>query len=445
MALKKYMPHYRATLRLGMPIVVGQLGTIVLGFADTLMVGHYNTSALAAASFVNSLYNLVTIALLGFSYGITPIVGAMFSRGEEREAGAAVRTGIIANGLFCGGLMAAMLVLYFLLPKLGQPVELLPLIRPYYLVILISMAFVAAFNVMRQFTDAITQTDRAMWLLVGGNVLNIVGNWMLIYGIGPFPELGLFGAGLSTLLSRVLMAVGFVWLLLSARKYATFREGFRDKSLCGCKLRKMFATSLPVALQMGMETGAFSVSAVMVGWLGAVALASYQVLMTISTLGYLFYYSIGAAIAIRVAAFSGSGDREGVRTATAAGYHTLLAMSAVTSIFLSVAGGWLISCFTSDAAVIASATALIMPLVLYQFGDATQICYANALRGTSYVKPMIWCAFVSYILVGLPTAFLLGFPAGLGERGIFLSFSAALFTAAGLFYWQFRRAVGARY
>ena len=206
--------HHKAILRLGLPIAVGQLGVIIMGFADTMMVGRYSTGALAASSFVNSVFNLVAFLLMGYSYGLTPLVGSLFGRGCKPQAGTTLGSAVVCNLLFALLLMAVMGWGYTQLHHMGQPAEIMPLVRPYYLAVLASVPFLALFNALRQFTDGITETRTAMWALLTGNGLNILGNWLLIYGIGPFPELGLLGAGLSTLCSRVVMAVVLLAVLL---------------------------------------------------------------------------------------------------------------------------------------------------------------------------------------------------------------------------------------
>lgn len=431
--------HYKATLRLGWPIAVGQLGIILTGFADTIMVGHYSTDALAAASFVNNLFNLVTFLLMGFAYGLTPLVSGLVGKGDHRGAGAMLRQGLAANVAFCAALLTVMGTLYFFLDRLGQPAELLPLIRPYYLVMLASMGFVMLFNVLRQFTDGTQHTAAGMWVLLTGNVLNIVGNWLLIFGVGGLPELGLLGAGISTLSARVLMGLLIVLVVWFAPRYADYRAGFAAARLRGRELRRVAAMSLPVAAQSGLEAGAFSFSAVMAGWLGTAELAAYQILMTIGTLGFLFYYSFGAGMSIRLAAFMGTGDRLQVRLAEQAGRHILLLLATVASLVFFFLQRPLIAAFTSDAAVVQLSLGLILPLILYQYADAVQISYANALRGVSRVVSMMKVAFVSYILIGIPAGYLLGFPCGFGIRGIFLAFSLGLGTAAFFYRNEFRK------
>lgn len=434
--------HYRETLKIGMPIVIGQLGVIVLGFADTMMVGHYNTPSLAAASFVNNIFTLVSITLMGFSYGITPLVSALFARKQYDKAGATVKNALYANLIFGAAVISVMTALYFFLDKLGQPEELLPLMRPYYIVILVSMAFIVLFNVFRQFTDGITYTRLAMWVLLGGNAFNIVFNYLLIYGKFGFPELGLLGAGISTMSSRIAMAAAIMLIIWRDKRFRAYREGFVKSAYNGMEIRRIMKISFPISLQMGMETGTFTFGAVMAGWLGAIPLASFQVMVTVSMLGFMFYYGIGAALAIRVASFEGLGDVRNVRRAASSGYRILLMLAFVSSVVFFSLSDYLISFFTDDAAVAATCLSLIPALILYQFGDATQICFANALRGTSHVMSMMWIAFVSYILIGIPSGYIFGFPCGFGEHGIFYAFSIALFSAAILFCVKFYRVIG---
>lgn len=432
-------PHYKDTLRLGLPIAVGQIGVIATGFADTMMVGRYSTDALAAASFVNNLFTLVSFLLMGYSYGLTPLVSARVGRGEKTEAGGLLRQALVANGLYGLLLLGVMAGLYFFIDRLGQPAELMPLVRPYYLIVLVSMIFVMLFNVLRQFTDGTTDTATGMWALLTGNGLNIVGNYLLIYGIGPFPELGLLGAGVSTLLSRLVTALIIAGSIVWRRHYAEFRLGFVRHRLRLSEVLFINRQSLPISLQMGMESGSFTFSAVMAGWIGAVELASFQVMVTVGTLGFLFYYSLGAGMSIRVASFVGAGDWARVRLATRAGCHILIGMGLTASLVFLLMGEPLIHLFTTDTAVLAMSLSLIGPLMLYQMGDAMQICFANALRGTSHVMSMMWIAFVSYLVVNIPAGYVLGFCLGMGITGIFLAFSLGLFVAAGLFFFHFRK------
>ena len=313
-----WQTHYRPILRLGIPIAIGQIGVIIMGFADTMMVGQFSTQALAAASFVNAIFNLITYMLMGYSYGITPLISSLVGRGEHKEAGATIKRGLVCNLSFALLLIAILIGGYFMIPYMGQPTEILPLVRPYYLTLMTSIAFVALFNALRQFTDGLSLTAIGMWVILAGNVLNIVGNFLLIYGIGPFPRLGLLGAGLSTLTARILMAIAMLLILLNGKRFHIYRQGFTQTALRIRDLLTINKQSWPIALQMGMESGAFTISGIMAGWLGAVDLATYQVMVTISGLGFLLYYSFGSGITIRVAHFYGQSDWLSVRRTTRA-------------------------------------------------------------------------------------------------------------------------------
>lgn len=433
--------YYRTILHLAFPLLLGQLGNIAVGFADNIMVGRYSTEALASASFVNNVFNIAIFACVGFTYGLTPLIGAIFTRGENAAIGRMLRTGMWVNTVFTIVVMAVMGALYFNIHRLNQPAELLPLIRPYFLIALGGMIPVMLFNVFAQWSFAIGDTALPTWIVLAANALNIVGNYALIYGNWGAPELGLFGAGISTLVARVVCAVAIIAVFAATRRGTPYRGGFTSGARVPGQARLIAATGFPVAMQMAFETASFSGSAVMSGWLGAVPLAAFQIVAISGMLGFCIYYSVGAAMAIPVSHAAGRGDKQAMRRCAAAGYRIILAAMVVVSILFISFGRHIMGAFSNDPAVIGLATTLIIPMVLYQFGDATQITFANALRGTSKVMPMLYIAFVSYIVVGLPLAYIFAFPLRLGLYGIVLSFSVCLLLAGALYYIFFRRAV----
>ena len=434
MRLASYTQHYKALLRLGLPIVVGQAGVIALAFADTIMVGHHSTEELAAASFVNNLFTLCIIFSTGFSYGLTPVVGELYGKGDRHRAGQALRSGLAANTLVALLLTAIMTALYFFVDRMGQPPQLLPLIRPYYIVLLVSLVFVLLFNGFKQFADGITDTKTSMWILLGGNSLNVVGNYVLIYGKWGFPELGLTGAGLSTLLSRIVMVLVFAAIVLGSPRFAPYRKGLLRAGFSRPLFRRLNALGWPVGLQMGMETASFNFSTIMVGWLGIAALASHQIMLTVSQVPFMTCDGRGAAVTVRVSNFRGQHDWTNVRRTTQAGFHLILGMAIVlTSIIFALryeVGGW----FTDSEEVAALIPALFIPFLVYQLGDGLQINYANALRGMADVRPMMWIAFVAYFVVSLPIGYLCGFTFGWGLTGVWMAFPFGL-TSAGLMLW----------
>lgn len=437
---KRYKQYYASIIRLGVPILIGQLGMIVVAFADNIMVGRYSTEALASASFVNNVFNVANFACMGFSYGLTPLIGALFTQKRFATIGTMVRTGIWLNMAFTMLVTAIMTLVWLNLDGMGQPEELLPLIRPYYLIVLAGLLPISLFNVFAQWLFAINRTRLPMWIVLGANAVNILGNYALIYGHWGMPEMGLMGAGISTLTARIICPVTVIAIFCLRREFAPYFRGFREGRMSRRMAAQVNRTSWPVAMQMTFESGSFTFAAVMAGWLGAVSLAAFQIIVITGTLGFCIYYSMGNAVSVLVANAAGLSDSREMRRVAFAGYHIILTLATISSLIFILFERDMIHAFTEDARVIESTVALIVPLVVYQLGDATQINFANALRGTSRVMPMIWIAFISYVLIGVPATYLLGFPLGLGTYGIILSFSVSLFLAAALFLTFFLRA-----
>ncbi len=419
--------------------MIGQLGMIILGFADTMMVGHHSTTELGAASFVNNIINLVIITATGFSYGLTPIVGGLFGREELPQAGRALRCALLANLMAGAIMMAALGILYFNVGNIGQPKELLPYIKPYYLVLLASIPFVMLFNAFKQFTDSITETRTSMWILLSGNLLNIIGNYVLIYGKAGMPEMGVVGAGVATLLSRVVMVALFLFVFLSRMKMRPYREGFFVLGWSRQLVRRLVSLGTPIALEMGMETASFSLSIIMVGWLGTIALASHQVMITISQFTFMVYYGLGAAVAVRTSYFNGQDDRDNVRHTVVAGLQVMVALELLLSgiIFLlrNHIGGW----FTDSAEVSSTVISLMVPFFIYQFGDGLQINYANALRGIADVKPLMVIAFIAFFVISLPVGYFCGFVLNFGLVGVWMAFPFGLTSAGVMMWYRFKK------
>lgn len=437
---ERFKTEYRALLRLGLPVLVTQVGIIFVNFADTMMVGAYGVDELASSAFVNSLFVVVIVMQIGFASGITPLVGALFSLNDNHESGRTLRAGIQMNVIVSVGFTLIMTAIYPFLDYFGQPSELLPLIREYYLIILFTLIPMSMFNCFQQTANGMTDTMSPMWVIIGSDVLNIAGNYMLIFGHFGFPELGLAGAGYSTLTARIFAMLAMGWIMLRSRRYAPVAEGYRSSSSLGSIRRKVWTTSYPVMIQSGVECMLWSFGAVVCGWFGKIQIAAYQVVNTISQLGFMTYMSFGVATSIRVANMTGLHDMAAARLTAKAGLHLNLVLSTIASLIFLFAGKWLIGTFTPDKAVVACGVTLIAPLILYQYGDAVQLTYANALRGTSVVKPMLWISIVSYLVIGAPLLLFLGKVLALENVGVYLSFSGALFTASFLLVWAFRRA-----
>lgn len=420
-------------LKIGLPIMLGQACVIILAFADNIMIGWHSVDELAASSFVNNILNLLIMTELGFAAGMTPIIGSHNGRGDVAAVGLTLRNGLVVNGLIGLASVVLLAVVYALLGHFGQEPELLPLIRPYFVIVGISTLFSLGFNTLKQFTDGICRPVVSMVFLLLGNVVNIFGNWVLIYGKLGFPEMGLVGAGISTLFSRILIFAAFLLYILFSRSLRQYARAIKEAVLSLAEMKSIFIVGYPVAIQMALETSSFTFAAVMAGWLGVIELAAHQVVITISQLFFLMMQGLSFALSILVSNACGRGDYKGVREYAGKGYGMIVCISATLSVLLYIFRYQAAGVFTDSPEVSAMAVSLFFVLFAYQFGDGLQLCFANVLRGLQDVKPIMKVAFVSYYIIAIPVAYLLGFKTSLGLLGIWLGFPVGL-TIAGVFF-----------
>lgn len=429
-----FMNKIKEILRIGLPIMLGQACVIILAFADNIMIGWHSVDELAASSFVNNIMNLFIMTELGFATGMTPMIGAHNGTGNIKGIGTTLKNGLIVNGIIGGISVVLLTVIYFCLGLFGQAPELMPFIKPYFIIIGISSLFALGFNVLKQFTDGICKPMISMTLLIGGNLLNIFGNWVLIYGKLGFPEMGLTGAGISTLVSRAVILIAFVAYIFKSKRMNEYARAIKEAVLSHSDVRCVFKMGYPIGIQMALETSTFTFAAVMAGWLGVLELAAHQVVLTISQLFFLMMQGLSFAVSILVSNAFGRKDIGAIREYARKGYFMTLGISATLSIILYCFRYQAAGIFSDSPEVTALAVSLFFLLFAYQFGDGLQLCFANVLRGIQDVKPIMYAAFVSYYLIAIPSAYILGFKAGLGIQGIWLGFPIGL-TLAGLFFY----------
>ena len=419
--------------------MVGQIGTVLVSFADTFMIGHYGVRELAAASFVNNLTMILVLAGLGFSLGLTPLVSDAESKGDRRGVGGLLRAGLKVSSLFAAAMAAILAILYLNLGRMGQPEELLPLIRSYYIVVAISILATYFFNTFKQFTDGTMRPTVSMIIIITSNLLNIAGNYVLIYGKCGFPELGLLGAGISTLFARIFTVAAMAAYFFLDRRLAKYREGFRAAGGDKGAMSRIARLGAPISGQMAMETASFSVIVIIVGWLGTTALAAHQVMTTISQICYMMYIAVGSGAAILISSLNGQGLAKEVNMTARTAYAMTLALTVVCSGIVLAAIRPLSALFTDSPEVISLAVTLVLPFILYQFGDGMQICFSNCLRGIQQVKPILPIAFTAYLLVSIPCSYLFGFVLDFGLKGIWFGYPISLTLAGILYLAVFRR------
>lgn len=450
----------KAVLLLGMPLIVGELGSIVQQYADTIMVGHYGTEHLAAAGFVNTVFYFVIFLTLGMSYAVTPLVGNAYGRKDYRDVCRVFREGIRTNFLVGAFFVAILLVLYFNLEELffsttifgehHQPIEILHLSKKYWLILTASVPFLTMFYACKQYLDGIGKTGVSMWILLLSNLLNIGLNWCLIFGKCGFPAMGLSGAGIATLVSRI---VQLVLIEVAVRNTSIVQENYQSANPSWSGVWTQIKLGCPISLQLGLEIGMFNVCGIFAGWLGAPALAAHQAMYTISTLFFQVLYGIGAAGSILISQFHSvkawSNIRRTARISFLVGFVFITLLSILVYIFFFP----LVSVFTDDTVVQEIMMCIYGSLLLYQLGDCLQITYSNALRGLGHTKPLAIIAFFSYLLICIPMSYFYTFKFGLWlenlgldyliplwrpEMGLWLGIPFSLLMAGILFLLVFR-------
>ena len=435
----------QSIIKLGIPIIIGQLGSIAQQFADTIMVGQYGTMELAAAGFVNNVFNFVIYFMLGISYASTPVIGASYSQKDYKAVAQSLVDSIVVNFLFSLVIVALLLLLYHNIAILQQPEEIMPYALPYFLIVTASMPFMAVFNALKQYSDAVGETKIPMWIMLGANAFNVLLNLPLIFGFElsifnyqfSMEALGLFGAGIATLISRILAVMALVVVIAKMKKYKELKPSVST----GPKIHRMkhlLFLGLPISIQLGLEASSFNICAIFMGWLGSIPLAAHQIMCTISTLCFQIVYGIGAAASVLISQFRGVGDWHNVRrtanTAFFIGIALILMMIGMIQIFRYP----LVSCFTTSEEVVSVVLSLIPCFFIYQFGDCMQITFANALRGIAEVKKLMLYAFISYVIVSIPLSYVFAFIFGWGGVGVWMGMPFGLTTAGFLFYFEFR-------
>ncbi len=434
-----YPREYKALFRLGWPITIGQIGLTLQNLADNIMVGQHSTQELAAAGFVNSMFVFAFLLTLGYSMGSVSQMGALYSQDNKPRIVEVLKSSLVVC-MLQGLLMCALLVgLYFALPHMGQPEELLPLMRPYLVIQILSLPFMTVSNSLKQFTDSINDTSVAMTITLIGNVWNIVGNWLLIFGHCGLPEMGIEGAGWATASSRVLIAVLYVAVFFLRPRYKQYVALWRERRASTSDMWLLNRLGWPIAIQMGAEVASFTIVTIFLGWMGTNVLAANQVMLSLTNFIYMFYVGISSAVSIRVSNHNGLGDIVGVRHAAFAGLQMIFLLGAVlcTSMFMMRHE---ISMFFTDSEEVAQIVAVLFyPLALYQVGDGTQVTFANALRGLGAVKKLMKYSIITYVFISLPLSYLMGVTLGWGALGVWMAFPIALSVAGFLYARHFLR------
>ena len=424
-----------------------QLGASLVGLFDSIMVGHYATVDLAAVSFSNAIFFTLMVFAMGALMGVTPLVGIQVGEMKQATENESIVRRNIAS-LFQNGMLFTVLLSLFMLvllsacipflDRFGQDPEVIEVARPYYILIVVSLVPFLFFSFFKQFLEGLGNTMVAMVITLLMNGLNILLNWVFIYGHWGFEAMGATGAGIGSLVSRIGMPLCF-WMIMALHK--EWKQYLRMvwERFSWQRIRELAKIGFPIGAQTLLETFLFTASFVIIGWISKEALAAHQVANQIADMTFMLALGIGSATTIRVSHQLGEGNIHGVRMASNASVHLVLLMNTIGAALMISLRNYIPMLFTEDTEVIAIASQLIVLAGLFQYADGLQAVGAAMLRGITDVKVPMMIAFVSYILIGLSVGLVCAFPLGMGASGIWIGFIFALAIAAICFHIRFNR------
>jgi len=424
------------TLALALPITVGQVSQMLIGFTDTAFIARLGAVPLAAAAFTQGVFHAFYVACLGLLIG--PGVFASRDHGAGNEAGCASwlrhgRTLALIVALCGFGILALASTQFDLL---GQPPEVMAIVRPFFLLVSASLVPALIFHVQRQFAESVGRAWVPMIIILLDVALNAFFNWVLVFGNLGFPALGLLGSGYATLLARALAVLVIALWLRFSRHFSALREA-PWRGWERARFALLLRLGVPAGVMLLFETGAFGAVALMMGWFGAIPLAAHQLAVSCCSLTFMVPLGLSLAISLRISRAHGEGRTAAARAIALGALGVgLLVMLALAALYV-FAGELLTITLTAVPEVSTLAAQLLLVAAIFQVFDGAQVIGVGALRGLTDVRVPAALTFAAYWLLSLPLGYGLAFHTRLGPRGLWLGLAAGLAAAAISLIWRF--------
>ncbi|MDC3054405.1 MATE family efflux transporter [Cytophagia bacterium] len=426
----KLKDHLLKNLSLSFPIMISQLGHITVGVFDSLMIGKVSVSQLAAVSLATSIFSFILLFCIGLSYGITPLISSS-DRGKKYVSS------ILYNGMLVNVISSILLVSFVILTKhllsyLGQDEEVLFHTYSYLDIICISLIPLILFQTFKQFIEGLGFTKPSMYISVISNVINVVLNAVLIFGLFGFPRLEIIGAAYATLISRVIMFLLILIYCLNDRRFSKYI--LKTKFLVNLNhIKDIFRIGFSSGLQYIFEVGAFSVATVMTGSIGAIHLAAHQIALNLASISYMIASGIGSASMISLSYYDGKRNFEDMRRSGFASFLLVFILMIVSALVFIIFRNYLPVVYVDDSSVINIASTLLIIAGLFQISDGIQAVGLGILRGIRDIKKPTIVTFISYWIISIPLSYFLGIEYGYGVYGIWIGLSVGL-TLAAIFH-----------
>lgn len=433
----KYKEEYRANLKLAIPVILSQLGQVVVQLADNIMVGQYGGEdplPLAAASFGGAVFHLLYVTCMGLTFGITPIVGELFVQRKIKAASKYLGNSLV---LFPIVGVVCMLLQFGTIPfmdQMGQPDEVVALAIPYYKSLVWSVVPVMIFFVFKQFLEGLGNTKTTMYIVIGCNLVNIFLNYILINGVWGVPEMGALGAGIATLISRILQAAAIFLFFLSNKRFSIYLEQFKFKALEVADSVKLLKIGFPISSQIFFEVSAFVISGILMGYFGANIIGANQIGTSMMNCAFMIVLAIGSSTTIRVSHCYGARDFRQMKIASSAAYHLALVWNLTTIVIFVTLRNLIPLMYTSNSEMVEMASTLLIFIALFQIPDGLQCMGIGILRGMQDVKIIPIMSLFSYWVINIPIGCLCAFTLNMGPQGLYIGFIVGLSTATILLY-----------
>ncbi|AMS27511.1 hypothetical protein AEM51_11280 [Bacteroidetes bacterium UKL13-3] len=420
-----YKSYFRKIIQLSYPIIIGQVGIVLMGVADVVMIGKVDASNLAAAAFANSIYFLVSILGIGTLTAVSPLVAKSKGAGHPNECAILFRQGINAAVLLSIFISSVMLFLTFNLDLFGQDAEVTKLTTDYLHILNSGTILMLLFFAIKQFSDGLSITKPSAVITIIALLLNVFLNWILIYGKFGLPALGLNGAGIATTFSRLFMAVSMISYVLWFSLYKPYLKR-KDTSQNNFFLVEIFKVGLPSGFQYAFEVGAFAAAAIIIGWYGKFELAAHQVAINIASVTYMIATGISAGGSIAVGDALGRKHKQDLLKSGRAALIMGTVFMGGCGILFAFANHFIVGLYTNDVRVAQMASNLIWIAALFQLSDGIQCVSLGVLRGIADTKVPTLVTVVAYWIIGIPAGLWMAEYFEIGLYGIWFGLSVGL-------------------
>ena len=422
------------------------LGHSFVQFADNIMVGQLGTAELAAVSLGNSFVFIAMSLGIGFSTAITPLVAEADGAGNAKDGKSALKHGLLLCTVLGFSLFGIILLAKPLMYLMKQPPEVVELAMPYLDLVAFSLVPLIIFQAFKQFSEGLSQTKYPMYATVIANFVNILLNYLLIFGAWGFPKMGIVGAAVGTLVSRIVMVI-FLWVLLkNKKKFHHYVTGFNFKKIEKRVMKKIIDLGFPSALQMFFEVAIFTAAVWVSGVLGKNSQAANQIALNLSSMTFMVGMGLGVAAMIRVGNQKGLMDFKELRRISQSIFLLTLILEVIFAICFIALNDFLPTIYLDlgdatnlmdNTEVIKIAAELILVAAVFQISDGLQVVVLGALRGLQDVKIPTIITFIAYWVIGFPISFYLGLYTSLESTGIWIGLLAGLTASAIMLYLRF--------